>query len=47
MVFRPGDLTSDGREVRPQDDNSPFAHEPAGLGTLRDVRYVLGLFLDI
>lgn len=40
-VIRPGDITASSlREVRPQDDTAPFAHEPIGLGTLRDVRYV-------
>lgn len=38
VIIGPGDLGSPPREVRPQDDNSPFAHEPGGLGTLRDVR---------
>ncbi|OQE13532.1 hypothetical protein PENFLA_c046G05942 [Penicillium flavigenum] len=38
-VIQPGDLVGSGsREVRPQDDQTPFAHEPVGLGTLRDVR---------
>lgn len=42
-VIRPGDLViSESREVRPQDDQTPFAHEPIGLGTLRDVRCVAG-----
>lgn len=42
-VIRPGDLVSSGsREVRPQDDQTPLAHEPIGLGTLRDVRCVAG-----
>lgn len=38
VIVGPGDMGSNPREVRPQDDKSPFAHEPVGLGTLRDVR---------
>ncbi|KAJ5201439.1 uncharacterized protein N7498_006102 [Penicillium cinerascens] len=38
VIIGPGDLGSNPREVRPQDDQSPYAHEPVGLGTLRDVR---------
>ncbi|KAJ5835990.1 hypothetical protein N7447_002016, partial [Penicillium robsamsonii] len=39
IVIRPGDIVSKiSREVRPRDDRAPFAHEPTGLGTLRDVR---------
>lgn len=42
-VIRPGDLVGSwSREVRPQDDQTPFAHEPIGPGTLRDVRCVAG-----
>ncbi|KAJ5383481.1 hypothetical protein N7517_001392 [Penicillium concentricum] len=40
-IIRPGDIVSKiSREVRPRNDQAPFAHEPTGLGTLRDVRYV-------
>ncbi|KAJ5921372.1 hypothetical protein N7466_009698 [Penicillium verhagenii] len=38
IAIKPGDLGHNLLEVRPQDDKSPFAHEPVGLGTLRDVR---------
>ncbi|KAJ5087982.1 hypothetical protein N7456_011598 [Penicillium angulare] len=38
IIIGPGDLRSGSRDVRPEDDNSPFAHEPMGLGRLRDVR---------
>ena len=40
-VIRPGDVVGSPREVNPRDDQAPFAHEPIGLGTLRDVRYAL------
>lgn len=46
IVIRPGDIISKiSLEVRPQDDQAPFAHEPVGTGTLRDVRYVVLLVL--
>ncbi|KAJ5706600.1 hypothetical protein N7488_006401 [Penicillium malachiteum] len=38
FVLRPGDLGNIPHEIPPEDDNSPFAHEPIGIGTLRDVR---------
>ncbi|KAJ5686040.1 hypothetical protein N7536_008659, partial [Penicillium majusculum] len=39
IFIRPGDIVSrSSLEVRPQDDQAPFAHEPVGTGTLRDVR---------
>ncbi|CAI7631641.1 unnamed protein product [Penicillium discolor] len=39
IVIRPGDIVSrSSLEARPQDDQAPFAHEPVGTGTLRDVR---------
>ncbi|KAJ6155280.1 hypothetical protein N7470_005846, partial [Penicillium chermesinum] len=43
--LRPGETVGTGREVRPADDKSPFAHEPKGLGTLRDVRFVATLLI--
>lgn len=46
IVIHPGDIISrSSLEVRPQDDQAPFAHEPVGTGTLRDVRYVFQLVL--
>ena len=42
-VTRPRDLERSGpREVRPQDDQTLFAHEPIEVGTLRDVWCVTG-----
>ncbi|KAK4870235.1 hypothetical protein LT330_005289 [Penicillium expansum] len=39
LVIHPGDVASrSSRDVSPQDDQAPFAHEPVGFGTLRDVR---------
>lgn len=44
IVICPGDIVSrSSLEVRPQDDQAPFAHEPVGTGTLRDVRCVVQL----
>ncbi|KAH1853396.1 hypothetical protein KXV70_006194 [Aspergillus fumigatus] len=37
-VLRPDTINGWTRDLKPSDDDAPFAHEPAGLGTLRDVR---------
>ncbi|RDW76289.1 DUF3405 domain-containing protein [Aspergillus mulundensis] len=37
-ILRPTDLAGSPREWKPWDDQAPPAHEPIGLGTLRDVR---------
>ncbi|KAL3440888.1 hypothetical protein BJX65DRAFT_289615 [Aspergillus insuetus] len=37
-VLRPEDNAGQSRQFMPSDDNAPGAHEPIGLGTLRDVR---------
>ncbi|KAL4905768.1 hypothetical protein BDW74DRAFT_184848 [Aspergillus multicolor] len=37
-ILRPTDLAGSAREWKPRDDQAPPAHEPIGLGTLRDVR---------
>lgn len=51
VILRPGDSYAGPRQLDPSQDQTPFAHEPLGLGTLRDVRYVtpflsLSLFLS-
>lgn len=39
-VLNPSGYLQCTREWSPDDDTAPFAHEPIGTGTLRDVRYV-------
>ncbi|KAJ5427880.1 hypothetical protein N7491_008322, partial [Penicillium cf. griseofulvum] len=40
IVICPGDVVSNiSRELKPEDDQSPPALEPIGLGTLHDVRH--------
>lgn len=40
-VLRPDTINGWTRDLKPSDDDAPFAHEPAGLGILRDVRCVM------
>ncbi|KAH3344627.1 hypothetical protein KXW81_006338, partial [Aspergillus fumigatus] len=37
-VLRPDTINGWTRDIKPSDDDAPLAHEPAGLGTIRDVR---------
>lgn len=40
-VLRPDTINGWTRDIKPSDDDAPLAHEPAGLGTIRDVRCVM------
>jgi uncharacterized iron-regulated membrane protein len=42
-VLRPDTIKGWTRDIKPSDDDAPLAHEPAGLGTLREVRCVMAL----